>query len=458
MVSLNPIELTVLMTATTQCLATLIAAPSSGQGKTIFCAALARNLHNQGKRVQVFKLGPDYLDPAIHERASGQSVYNLDLWVMGEHHCRELLAKAAAENDVILVESVMGLHDNQPSNAEFCQLFGLSVTLILDVAKFAQTAAAIVSGLSRYDIGIKIDSVIGNKVGSDNHHLLMRHAIGDLYAGSMRHDFRFEIAERHLGLVQASDIKNLDNQLDLAAEALDEFEISVALTNVAFLSPKKIAVDSLLEGKTIAIAKDAAFSFIYPVNKQVLQNAGAKLLYFSPLDNDALPECDALWLPGGYPELHIKTLSESTQTRFGIHSHHLAHKPILAECGGMMYLCNSITNVAGDSGQTCGLLDADCEMKTRFQSVGLQAVNYGQGEIRGHSFHHSTIVPAIGSDLTPKIFANRQDGSQGEAVYRVGNTTLSYLHHYFASNIVASSSLFRGTKDCIRHPLDRLIS
>lgn len=430
------------MTKSAQCQATLIAAPSSGQGKTIFCAALARNLRNQGKRVQVFKLGPDYLDPTIHEKASGQPVYNLDLWIMGEQHCRDLLAKAAAENDVILVEAVMGLHDNQPSNAEMAQLFGLTVTLVLDVAKFAQTAAAIVGGLRLYGVGANITAVIGNKVGSDNHDLLMRHAIGDLYAGSMRCDSRFAIAERHLGLVQASDIENLDQQLDQAARALDDYAISVALSNVVFLPTNQLNADRLLDGKTIAIAKDAAFSFIYPMNKQVLRNAGARLVYFSPLNNDAVPECDSLWLPGGYPELHIRTLSESTHTRAGIQAHQLEKKPILAECGGMMYLCNSITDTAGDSGQTCGILNADCEMKTRFQSVGLQGVDYGQGEIRGHSFHHSKIVPGTDSDLKPGVFARRQDDSQGEEIYKVGNTTLSYMHHYFASNTTASVFLF----------------
>lgn len=437
----------------TQCVATLIAAPSSGQGKTIFCAALARRLRNQGKRVQVFKLGPDYLDPTIHEKASGQPVYNLDLWIMGEQHCRELLANAAAENDVILVESVMGLHDNHPSNAQLCQLFGLSVTLIIDVAKFAQTAAAIVSGMRRYDVGANITAVIGNKVGSDNHDLLMRHAFSngndDCYAGSMRRDSRFEIAERHLGLIQAGDIDNLDEQLDQAAQALNEFAITATLTPVVFLAPAKPKVDRLLEGKTIAIAKDAAFGFIYPMNQQVLEEAGAKLRYFSPLENEVVPDCDALWIPGGYPELHLDGLSKSDQTRTGILDHHRLNKPILAECGGMMYLCNNIVNAAGEHGKTCGILNASCEMKTRFQSVGLQQVDYGLGDIRGHSFHHSTVVlDGDGDDaydnasITAAVFATKQNGEVGESIYRVGNATLSYMHHYFASNILASAALF----------------
>lgn len=441
-----------MMTKKTQCQATLIAAPSSGQGKTIFCAALARNLRNQGKRVQVFKLGPDYLDPTIHEKASGQPVFNLDLWIMGEHHCRELLTRAAIENDVILVESAMGLHDNQPSNAQLGQLFGLSVTLILDVAKFAQTAAAIVAGLARYDIGANITAVIGNNVGSDNHDRLMRNAIGDLYTGSMRRDSRFEIDERHLGLVQADDIENLDRQLDLAAEALDEFEIAMRPTLVDFLVAKKPKADRLLDGKIIAIAQDAAFSFIYPMNLQVLEEAGAELRFFSPLKNEAIPDCDSLWIPGGYPELHLVGLSKSNQTRSSILEHHRKAKPILAECGGMMYLCNSIVNIAGEHGEACGILDAECEMKARFQSVGLQQVDYGNGDskksvIRGHSFHHSLITlkrhdSDDNASTTPILFAKKQNGEEGEAVYRIGNATLSYMHHYFASNVRASTALF----------------
>ena len=435
-----------MMKELTSCQATLIAAPSSGQGKTMFCAAFARQLRNKGLCVQVFKLGLDYLDPTIHEVASGKVVYNLDLWVMGEQHCLELLRKASVDNDVILVESMLGLHDNQPSNAQLSQIFSLPITLILDVAKLSQTAAAIVSGMRLYDRGAKITAVIGNKVGSDNHDLLMSDAIGDCYAGSIRSDSRFEIVQRHLGLVQAGDIKNLDKQLYEAADALDEFEISVPLTNITFLSSslslKKLNTDRLLEGKKIAIARDAAFSFIYPMNQQVLEEAGAKLSYFSPLGNEVVPECDALWIPGGYPELHLDLLSNADQTKKSILGHHRQTKPILAECGGMMYLCNSIFNTAGEYGETCGILNASCEMKTRFQSVGLQGVDYGKGEIRGHSFHYSKIVSSLGSNMMLEIYATRQDGCRGEAVYRNGNTRLSYMHHYFASNIEASAFLF----------------
>jgi len=426
-------------TKSCKCLATLVAAPASGQGKTIFCAALARKWKNEGRRVQLFKIGPDYLDPTILEQASGQPVYNIDLWIMGEQHCRRLLAEAASRNDIVLVESLMGLHDNSPSNAQLARLFNLPVTLIVDAAKFAQTTAAILEGLSQYGIGADIEAVVGNKIGSDNHDQLLRETIGSKYAGSIRRDPRLLVPERHLGLVQATDIDGLDRRLDLAAEALAEFDVSIPLSPVVFEKPAEdTATDQLLRGKTIAIARDAAFSFIYPVNIEILESMGARLVYFSPLANDQVPQCDALWLPGGYPELHLAELAEADATRASIISHHQSQKPVLAECGGMMYLCNSITDRHGTTVEACGLFDAKCEMRSRFQSVGLQAVDYGQGEIRGHSLHHSSLI----TEVRVETYSTRQNGNQGEAVYRLNNMTLSYMHHYFTSSPSATAALF----------------
>jgi cobyrinic acid a,c-diamide synthase len=422
-----------------QCAAILIAAPASGQGKTVFCAALARRWKNQGKRVQVFKIGPDYLDPTILEHASGKPVFNIDLWMMGELHCRNLLARAAARNDILLIESVMGLHDNSPSSAQLARLFNLPVCLIIDAAKSAQTTAAIVEGIGRYGVGATIEAVVGNKVGSDNHHQLLRDAVGTKYAGSIRRDARLSVPERHLGLVQAADIEDLDRLLDLAAEALTEFNISVPLPPVVFEQlVQNTSTDQLLSRKRIAIARDAAFSFIYPANIEFLQSMGASLVYFSPLANHPLPECDALWLPGGYPELHLSRLAAADHTRSSIISHHQSERPILAECGGMMYLCNSITDRQGVTVQACGLLDANCEMQPRFQGIGLQAVDCGQGEIRGHCLHHSSLITELHADR----FSTRQDGTRGESIYLLNKATLSYMHYYFASSPTATAALF----------------
>ncbi len=446
-------------------LATMIAAPASGQGKTVLTAAMARRFVNQGKTVRVFKIGPDYLDPTILELASRQRVYNLDLWMMGESHCRDLLARAAAANDIILVESLMGLHDNNPDNMQLARRFGLPVTLVMNVAKYAQTAAAIVEGLKNYRTEqaqgqteenqeenqegnqeenqnqAKITAVIGNCVGSDNHDRLLRESVGEDYAGSIRRDERMELPHRHLGLVQAADIEGLDRQLDHAARALDEFGIDVPLRQVGFRAVRQIQPPALLAGRTIAVACDAGFSFIYPENISLLESLGACIVYFSPLNDEPLPRCDAVWLPGGYPELHLQKLSGAQRVKSRLHEHHRIGKPILAECGGMMAACHAITGKDGETGAGFGLFDSTCTLRGKFQSVGLQKIDYGYGEIRGHSFHHSTLEP-IDPDRVADGFGQKQDGGQGEAFWQSGKLTLTWLHHYFPSNPQAIAALF----------------
>ena len=448
-----------------RCLTTMIAAPASGQGKTILTAAMARRFVNQGKTVRVFKIGPDYLDPTILELASRQRVYNLDLWMMGESHCRNLLAGAAAANDIVLVESLMGLYDNNPDNMQLARRFGLPVTLVMNVAKYAQTAIAIVEGLRNYrteqaqglteenqeedqegnqegnQTQAKITAVIGNCVGSDNHDRLLRESVGEDYAGSIRRDERMELPHRHLGLVQAADIKGLDRQLDRAALALDEFGIDVPLRQVEFRAVRQIQPPALLAGRTIAVACDAGFSFIYPENISLLESLGARIVYFSPLNNESLPQCDAVWLPGGYPELHLQKLSGAQQTKSRLNEHHRNGKPVLAECGGMMAACHAITGRDFDTGSGFGLFDAACTLTNRFQSVGLQKIDYGHGEIRGHSFHHSVLEP-IDPNRVADGFGQKQDGGQGEAFYQTGKLTLTWLHHYFPSNPQAIAALF----------------
>ena len=417
----------------------MIAAPGSAQGKTAVTAALARHFKNQGKKVQVFKIGPDYLDPMILELASGQTVYNLDLWMMGLSHCRQLLCEAAKNNDVILLESLMGLHDNRPSNAQLARQLGLPITLVINVAKFAQTAAAIVDGMAQYGGGSNISGVIGNCVGSENHHRLLCESMGPNYIGSIRRDERMVLPHRHLGLVPSAEQQGLDSQLDAMAEAIQEYEIGMTLSNVLFSVGEKQSHSKLLKGQIIAIAKDAAFSFIYPANIDLLNALGAEIVFFSPLNNDPLPHCDALWFPGGYPELYADQISQANQTREHVLQHHQSKKPILAECGGMMVMCDFIVGLEGQKIIGFGLFQAHCTMAKRFQSIGLQSVNYGAGELRAHSFHHSILH----TDIVLSGKGTKQDGEvSGEPFYIFNGMTLTYLHHYFPSNPAAAAALF----------------
>lgn len=421
------------------CPALMIASPSSGQGKTTFTAALARVHTKQGLKVAIFKMGPDYLDPMIHEVASGQTVYNLDLWMMGEQHCKELLFNAAKKNDLILIESLMGLHDNQPSSADFARLFNIPVLLLMNVAKYAQTAAAIVHGLHNYPTASKkpftLYGVVGNRVGSDNHHRILEETLGEQYLGSVRRNDKLQLPHRHLGLIQAQELDNLDAMLNHAAEQLvsDTFSPKKLLQlppTISFPHPESRKINNQFANKTIAIAKDAAFSFTYPANIDYLKTNGATLKYFSPLKNEPVPTADMLWLPGGYPELHLATLSNNTKTTQSIKEFCIANKPVLAECGGFIYLLDSIEDKQGNSEPMCSVISGNAKLETRFQGIGLQSRQSNNNEIRGHSFHHTTIT----TSLEPDCCSKKQSGEQAEAVYRYKNITATYMHHYFAFN------------------------
>lgn len=422
------------------CPALLIASPSSGQGKTTFTAALARAHIKQGLKVAIFKMGPDYLDPMIHEVASGQTVYNLDLWMMGEQHCQELLFNAAKENDLILIESLMGLHDNQPSSAEFASLFNIPVLLLMNVAKYAQTAAAIVHGMHNYptpsnNTPFTLHGVVGNRVGSDNHHRIIEEVLGKQYLGSVRRNDNLQLPHRHLGLIQAQELTNLEQMLDQAADQLinDSFTSQRLLQlpePVKFIQPVTDKTNTYFRDKTIAVAKDTAFSFIYPANIDFLRINGATIKCFSPLKNETVPKADMLWLPGGYPELHLPTLAKNTVSKKSIQAFCAENKPVLAECGGFIYLLDTITDKQGNSETMCGIISGIAKLENRFQGLGLQSRSLNNKEIRGHSFHHTVVT----IKLAPEGYSNKQSGEQAEAVYRHKNITASYMHHYFPFN------------------------
>jgi len=420
------------------CPALMIASPSSGQGKTTFTAALARTHRKQGLKVAVFKMGPDYLDPMIHEVASGQTVYNLDLWMMGEQHCKELLFNAAKNNDLILIESLMGLHDNQPSSAEFAKRFNIPVLLLMNVAKYAQTAAAIVHGLHNYPTAstqpFTLYGVVGNRVGSDNHHRILEETLGKLYLGSIKRDDNLQLPQRHLGLIQAQELDNLEQMLNHAAEqivndALSSKNLLQIPPAIEFIQPEASSITRHFTNKTIAIAKDAAFSFIYPANINYLLKNGATVKYFSPLKNEAVPDADMLWLPGGYPELHLESLTLNSRTKQSIQEFCAANKPVLAECGGFIYLLDSIEDKQENIATMCSTIPGKATLEKRFQGLGLQSRTNKNAEYRGHSFHHTI----VSTPLEPTCYSSKQNGEQAEAVYRYKNITASYLHHYFSS-------------------------
>ncbi|WP_285962634.1 cobyrinate a,c-diamide synthase [Pseudomonas tohonis] len=427
-------------TSTRHCPALLIAAPASGQGKTTVTAALARLHARQGKRVRVFKCGPDFLDPMILARASGAPVYQLDLWMIGEAESRRLLWEAAAEADLILIEGVMGLFDGSPSAADLARCFGVPVMAVINGAAMAQTFGALAVGLATYQPGLPFSGVLGNRVGSQRHSDLIRDSLPGWirWYGSLPRSAEVELPSRHLGLVQAEELADLDARLDAAADALAASASVELPPAVAFEAPPAQALRPTLEGVRIGVARDTSFAFTYQANLDLLRALGAELRFFSPLTDTALPEVDSLYLPGGYPELHLAPLAENRAMAEAVRAHHQAGKPILAECGGMLYLLDALTDAEGARAELVGLLPGSAVMQKRLVALALQEVELPGGALRGHTYHHSR----LDSPLQPLARGTcPNDKPVAEAVFRTGRLTASYIHFYLPSNPAAAAEL-----------------
>lgn len=430
------------MTTTRHCPALLVSAPASGSGKTTVTAALARLHRREGRRVRVFKVGPDFLDPMILERASGGPVYQLDLWMGGEAHCRQLLYEAAGAADVILIEGVMGLYDGEPSSADLAVRLGIPVLAVIQAAAMAQTFGAVAHGLASYRPGLSFAGVIANHAGSATHVRMLVDSLPASLAffGALPRRNDLALPDRHLGLVQAAEIADLDARIDRAAELLARTVVSDLPPAASFAMHTAPVPSPWLQSQRIAVARDAAFSFIYRANLEVLEAMGAEIVFFSPLVDGALPAVDSLYLPGGYPELHIGTLAHNEAMKSAIGEHHAHGKPIVAECGGMLYLLESLTDGRGQRAPMTGILPGHAHIQPQFANLGLQEMPLPEGHLRGHTFHHSHME----TPLAPLTRASdTRAGGHGEPVYRLGRVHASYVHAYFPSNPEAAARLFQ---------------
>lgn len=420
----------------------LITAPASGQGKTTVTAALAHYHRSQHRKVRVFKTGPDFIDPQILAYASGHPVYQLDLWMMGEAHCRDLLYRAGGEADVILIEGVMGLYDGDSSSADLAQTLVVPVALVIDAQGMAQTFAAVAFGLAHYRPGLACAGVIANNVGSPGHARWLQEALPDdlPLLAALAKDSQVGLPSRHLGLLQADEIDDLDQRLGRAAQLLTEFAPCHLPAPVAFSPVETVPIPRLLAGIRIAVARDAAFSFIYQANLDCLEAMGAELRFFSPLADTGLPAADSVYLPGGYPELHLRALDDNLAMKQALRDHHQAGKPIYAECGGFLYLLNSLSDKDGHTAAMAGLLPGHARMQTRLVNLGMHSLHLEHGEIRGHSFHHSMLETDMEAYTQSQPQRQR---SQAENFYRSGSLQASYLHLYFPFNPSQAAGFFQ---------------
>lgn len=436
-----------------RCPALFISAMASGQGKTTITAGLARYHRNQGRKVRVFKTGPDYLDPLILEQAAGSPAEQLDLWMVGKQRCRHYLYEAAKGADLILIEGVMGLYDGDPSGADLAEFFGIPVAAIISAPTMAQTVGALALGLKHYRPSLPFAGIIANTLGSDRHAELIKESMpqGIPLLGCLKKQDQLILPQRHLGLVRPHELEDYDDRLNQIAEILNSAGLCELPAPVAFYDAPEPIEDNEnnkpLKGVKIAIAKDEAFSFIYPANLKLLEQTGAELHFFSPCTDPQLPSnVDCLWLPGGYPELHLAALTRNHAMQKSIKSFYEQGNTILAECGGMLYVQQSINDLDEQVWPMSGLIPGVGVMRKKGGCQGMQSAELPEGILRGHAHHRSK-----SEDTLPAItFGKRiKHPASGEPVVRSKGLTASYLHFYFPSNLAATVRLFQpAAKNC----------
>ncbi|MBS1103575.1 cobyrinate a,c-diamide synthase [Gluconobacter sp. Dm-62] len=425
----------------------MIAAPRSGGGKTTTTLGLLGAFRQRGISVQAAKTGPDYIDPAFHEVVTGRPSFNLDSWAMGPALLETLLAGAAQDAELLVVESSMGLFDglNAPQDgrgapSDIAARFGIPVVLVLDISGQGQSAAAIAHGFATFDPRVRVAGVILNHVASDRHLSMAATAVaaaGLPVLGAFRRDPTLQLPERHLGLVQAREHGNLSDLLDrLTVRAEEALDLDAILTAASPLSVRDQGIIALQPpGQRIAVADDAAFSFLYGHLARGWRQAGAELVPFSPLADEGPDDaCDACWLPGGYPELHAAKLASAALFR-----QHLVDfaqtRPVHGECGGFMVLGRALEDAEGKTHAMTGLLDHVTTFARRRMNLGYRqavlredcALGTAGAVLRGHEFHYSQVAEA-GTDAP---LADLQDGTGrdlGAAGGRRGPVSGSFFH------------------------------
>lgn len=411
--------------------ALIIGAPRSGSGKTSVTIGLLRAFARRGVKVRGIKTGPDYIDPGFHQAATHLPGLNLDSWAMAPDLLRHLARGQAEDAELLLIESAMGLFDGIPGEpnrsgaaSDLAQLFGLPVLLVLDVSGQSQTAAAIAYGFAHYDPTVKIAGCVLNRAGSERHRKLCGDAIeaaGLPVVGTILRDPTLILPERHLGLVQASEHPEMDSHIERLADAMETSLDLDAIFRLAkpFDIPSGSAEKSLAPpGQRVALASDAAFTFLYPHLAREWRAAGAEIVPFSPLADEAPPEdCDICWLPGGYPELHAGKLAAAMNFKAGL-SRFAATKPVHGECGGYMVLGETLEDADGVTHEMTGLLSHSTSFARRKMNLGYRQAELlengplgRKGEtVRGHEFHYASTV----SPGTDEPFARIADGAGKE--------------------------------------------
>ena len=410
----------------------LIAAASSGSGKTTLSLGLMKALSRRGMAVQPFKCGPDYIDTQYHSLATGRSSINLDLFMSTAKHVKEIYSRYGADSDVNIVEGVMGMFDGYDkmagSSAELAEKLNIPVVLLVNAASTAFSVAATIYGFTRFRKNVKVVGVIFNRVASKNHYVFLKDACeetGVPSLGYIRKNDALKTPSRHLGL-SLDSVAEIERFIDAAADEVErniDIDVLLSLTEVDSDLPQQC--ETVVDDKVVAVAKDEAFNFIYPVNIEAFRS---RIVYFSPLRDTSFPDADLIYLPGGYPELFAEELERNVGMRKAIKEYVEYGGKILAECGGMIYLTEEI-----DGKRMCGVFPLKTTMENARLTLGYRKVVFPELKIRGHEFHYSHVVPVESIPSVAQQF-NVKGIPVDTPIYRYKNAFAGYTHLYWGES------------------------
>jgi cobyrinic acid a,c-diamide synthase len=445
----------------------VIAGVSSGVGKTTVTLGLLEAIRGRGLAVQAFKVGPDFIDVAYHALATGRPSYNLDGWMCGPNQVIATVGERAARADLALVEGVMGCFDGRDglsedgSTAQIAKWLGAPVVLVVDVGALARSAAAVVLGFERFDPHLALAGVVFNRAGGPAHRQWLTDAVASACAarplGALPYDRGVALPERHLGLVTAVEggySSALRQRLAKLVEAHVDLDALVGLARSKVARSAAPLAPSSAPSATIAVARDRAFQFYYPDNLEALERAGARLVFWSPIADRKLPEADGLYIGGGYPELYGRELAGNAPMQAAVRAFALSGRPVYAECGGLMYLAESLTDLDGRLWPMVGVLPAPVVMERGRLVIGYREVTLvGAGPLgpagttaRGHEFHCSRLGDVPTSVTRLYAVADGPGGVHRSEGFLVSGTLMSYVHLHFGSNPALAANLVAAAR------------
>lgn len=412
----------------------LITAVSSGCGKTTLSLGFMRAMVRRNISVQPFKCGPDYIDTQYHKVATGAESINLDLFMGTAQHVRDLFASYSAATDVSVVEGAMGMFDGYDkasgSAADIAETLNLPVVLLINATATAYSVAATIYGFTHFHRDINVIGVVFNMVSSESHYSRLKEACKDVGVealGYIPKNVELHTPSRHLGLALDS-LAQMDKFIDLAADEVESHVDIDSILSLSAIDAKNGCEDCVYNSdnqRVVAVARDEAFSFIYPAN---IRAFNSKIVYFSPIHDTELPKADLVYLPGGYPELYAHELSANKSMLSAIKQYAESGRKLLAECGGLIYLTEDI-----DGEEMCGVLPLSTTMKDAKLKLGYRRIKFDSMELRGHEFHYSHTIDNAHLESVASQY-NAKGDLVSTPLYRYKNVFAGYTHLYWAEN------------------------